>query len=110
MDPYVYEGTDVLINKMNIRNAEKLIDVEAQLFIANGLDLQTIVQQIDFEFIRVCKWHTEAPEPVYLFRMLSDALNKSSSHDTSDEERANQYKVIKQYDVSKYNEKPFETE
>jgi len=25
MDPYVYEGTDVLINKMNIRNAEKLI-------------------------------------------------------------------------------------
>lgn len=52
----------------------------------------------------------EAPEPVYLFRMLSDALNKSNSHDTSDEKRANQYKVIKQYDVSKYNEKPFETE
>lgn len=44
MDPYVYEGTDVLINKMNIRNAEKLIDVEAQLFIANVLDIQTIVQ------------------------------------------------------------------
>src|SRR5690625_4700655 len=48
MDPYVYEGTDVLINKMNIRNAEKLIDVEAQLFIANVLDIQTIVQQIEF--------------------------------------------------------------
>lgn len=48
MDPYVYEGTDVLINKMNIRNAEKLIDVEAQLFIANVLDIKTIVQQIDF--------------------------------------------------------------
>ena len=48
MDPYVYEGTDVLINRMNIRNAEKLIDVEAQLFIANVLDVQTIVQQIDF--------------------------------------------------------------
>jgi len=42
--------------------------------------------------------------------MLSDALNKSRSHDTSDEEKANQYRVIKQYDVSKYNEKPFETE
>src|SRR5690625_2490148 len=48
MDPYVYEGTDVLINRMNIRNAEELIDVEAQLFIANVLDIQSIVQQIDF--------------------------------------------------------------
>src|SRR5699024_12586345 len=52
----------------------------------------------------------ESPEPVYLFRMLGDALNESSSYRVSDEERANKYKVIKQYDVSKYNEKPFETE
>ena len=51
----------------------------------------------------------EAPEPVYLYRMLSDALNQLSSNDASDEERVNQYKVIKQYDVSKYDEKPFET-
>lgn len=48
MDPYVYEGTDVLINKMNIRNAEELIEVEAQLFIENVLDIQSIVPQIDF--------------------------------------------------------------
>ena len=50
MDPYVYEGTDVLINKMNIRNAEKLIDVEAQFFIANVLDVQSIVQQLNFQY------------------------------------------------------------
>ena len=31
-------------------------------------------------------------------------------NDVSDKERADQYNVIKQYDVSKYNEKPFETE
>lgn len=233
MDPYVYEGTEVLINKMNIRNAEKLIDVEAQLFIASVLDIQTIVQQIDFrthkslqmihlhlfeeiytwaggyrtvniykseqvlnglsinyseksqiifDLQKVFAWANqiqwnndnpnlkedfsrlmidlwrihpfregntrtvsifmklfaetnqiyfkneilanhpsylrkslvlaaieEAPEPVYLYRMLSDALNQLSSNDASDEERANQYKVIKQYDVSKYDEKPFET-
>jgi len=42
--------------------------------------------------------------------MLDDALNESSRHEISDKERANQYKLIKQYDVSKYNEKPFETE
>src|SRR5699024_7836986 len=45
----------------------------------------------------------EAPEPVYLYRMLSDALNQLSSIDASDEERVNHYKVIKQYDVSKYD-------
>jgi|SRR5699024_5778805 len=234
MDPYVYEGTDVLINKMNIRNAEKLIDVEAQFFIVNVLDVQSILPQIDFrsdkslqtihahlfgeiytwagqyrtvniykseqalnglsinyseksrinfDLQKVFAWANqiqwnndnpnfkedfarlmidlwrihpfregntrtvsifmklfaetnhiyfkneilanhpgylrkalvlaavdEAPEPMYLYRMLNDALNESSSHEMSDEERANQYKVIKQYDVSKYNEKPFETE
>lgn len=234
MDPYVYEGTDVLINKMNIRNAEELIEVEAQLFIANVLDIQSIVQQLNFQsheslqiihrhlFKEIYTWAgeyrtvniykseqvlnglsinysdknqimydlqklfawanriqwnndnpnlkkdfaklmidlwrihpfregntrtvsifmklfaeknhiyfkneilanhpgylrkalvlaavEEAPEPVYLFRMLDDALNESSSHEISDKERAHQYKLIKQYDVSKYNEKPFETE
>src|SRR5690625_4711352 len=234
MDPYVYEGTDVLINKMNIRNAEKLIDVEAHFFITNVLDVQSIVQQLNFQshkslliinrhlFEEIYTWAgeyrtvniykseqvlnglsinysekkqiiddlqkvfnwanqiqwnndnpnleedfarlmidlwrihpfregntrtvsifmklfaeinhiyfkheilanhpgylrkalvlaavDESPEPVYLFRMLGDALNESSSYRVSDEERANKYKVIKQYDVSKYNEKPFETE
>ena len=49
MVPYVYEGTDVLINKMNIRNAEELIEVEAQLFIANALDIQSILPQLNFQ-------------------------------------------------------------
>ena len=48
MDPYVYEGIDVLINKMNIQNEQELIDVEAQLFIANVLDLSSIIHQISF--------------------------------------------------------------
>lgn len=32
MDPYVYEGTDVLINKMNIRNSPRKTDVAGYTF------------------------------------------------------------------------------
>jgi len=30
IDPYVYEGTDVLVNKLNIMDYEKLMDVEKE--------------------------------------------------------------------------------
>ncbi|HLR75543.1 MAG TPA: hypothetical protein VK077_09730 [Virgibacillus sp.] len=49
MDPYVYDGTNVLINRLNIRDECDLIDVEAQLFIANVLDISSIVHQINFQ-------------------------------------------------------------
>lgn len=48
-DPYVYEGTNVLINKLDIRDEEKLIDVEAQLFIANVLDISNIIENINIQ-------------------------------------------------------------
>lgn len=32
-DPYVYEGTDVLINKLNIRDSEKLDKAESDFFL-----------------------------------------------------------------------------
>jgi|SRR5690625_1014718 len=49
MDPYVYKGTNILINKLNIRDEQDLIDVEAQLFIANVLDISSIIPQINFQ-------------------------------------------------------------
>lgn len=235
MDPYVYEGTNILINKLNIRNERDLIDVEAQLFIANVLDISSIIHQINFqtyeslqtihhflfqqlytwagEFRTVniykaervlnglsityteknrikselknvfdwsngVKWNydnqrliedfamfmtrlwrihpfregntrtisvfmnlfaevnelefngqilsqhpgylrkalvlsavEEAPEPQYLLRMLKDALNLLDIDDAKrGEGRLDKYKVIKQYDVSNYKQKPFETD
>ncbi len=39
MDPYVYQNSNVLINKLNITDEQKLIDVEAQLIIASVVDI-----------------------------------------------------------------------
>lgn len=47
MDPYVYEGTNILKNKLNIKDEQVLIDTEAQFFIANMLDMDSIVKEID---------------------------------------------------------------
>ncbi len=52
----------------------------------------------------------ESTKPEYLHRILNDALDGSNVDGTSEKQRFNQYNVIKQYDVTKYNEKPFETE
>lgn len=49
MDPYVYEGSSVLINEFGIRDEQELIEVETQLFIANALDISSIIQQINFQ-------------------------------------------------------------
>lgn len=48
MDPYVYKNSSILINKLNIKNEEELILVEAQLLIASILDIETITEQLDF--------------------------------------------------------------
>ncbi|MEK4231247.1 Fic/DOC family protein [Solibacillus sp. FSL H8-0538] len=49
MDPYTYANTDILINKLNIRNEQQLIDVEAQLLIAGIVDISSITHEIDFQ-------------------------------------------------------------
>lgn len=49
MDPYIYPNTNTLINKLDIRDEQQLIDVEAQLLIAGILDINTITQKIDFQ-------------------------------------------------------------
>lgn len=49
MDPYVYEGTSILKNKLNIRDEQKLIDIEAQLFIANVLNIDSIINKINIQ-------------------------------------------------------------
>ncbi|WP_240315643.1 hypothetical protein [Sporosarcina sp. PTS2304] len=49
MDPYVYPNTNILINKLDIRDEEQLIDVEAQLLIAGIIDISSISQKIDFQ-------------------------------------------------------------
>lgn len=235
MDPYVYDGTNVLINRLNIRDECDLIDVEAQLFIANVLDISSIVHQINFqtyeslqsihsflfhelytwagefrtvniykaervlnglsitysdksnitsELQKIFDWTheiqwnydnpkltedfaifmtklwrvhpfregntravsifmnlfaednklefngqilsqhpgylrkalvlsavEEAPEPQYLLKVLKDALNLIGNDNTKRERKqSNKYKVIKQYDVTNYKQKPFETE
>jgi len=38
-DPYVYEGTDVLINKLNIRDPEKLEKAESDFAPSPSTDL-----------------------------------------------------------------------
>lgn len=50
----------------------------------------------------------EASEPQYLLKMITDALNLDTLNmvKLGDEESSN-YQVIGQYDVSKYEEKPF---
>lgn len=48
MDPYIYPNTNTLINKLDIRDEEQLIDVEAQLLIAGIVDISSITQKIDF--------------------------------------------------------------
>lgn len=47
-DPYVYENTNILKNKMNLKDEQTLIDVEAQFIIANMLDIHTLMGCIDF--------------------------------------------------------------
>lgn len=42
MDPYVYDNSTILINKLNIKNEQQLIAIEAQLLIAGLIDIDTI--------------------------------------------------------------------
>lgn len=49
MDPYIYTGTNILINKLNIQDEQQLIDIEAQLLIAGILDISSIVHEINFQ-------------------------------------------------------------
>lgn len=49
MDPYIYPQTNVLINKLNIRDEAELINVETQLLIAGIIDISSIVHKIDFK-------------------------------------------------------------
>ncbi|MBD7908512.1 Fic/DOC family protein [Sporosarcina gallistercoris] len=48
MDPYIYPNTNILINKLDIRDEKQLIDVEAQLLIAGIVDISSITWKIDF--------------------------------------------------------------
>lgn len=49
MDPYVYPNTNILINKLNIQDAQKLIETETQLLIAGMIDISSVVKEIDFQ-------------------------------------------------------------
>ncbi|WP_438316748.1 Fic/DOC family protein [Sporosarcina sp. FA9] len=49
MDPYIYPNTNTLINKLDIRDEQQLIDVEAQLLIAGIVDINSITEKIDFQ-------------------------------------------------------------
>lgn len=51
MDPYVYECSNVLKNKLNIRDEKELIVVEAQLLIAAIVEIDEIYSELDFSHI-----------------------------------------------------------
>lgn len=46
MDPYVYPNTSVLINKLGITDEQQLITVEAQLIIANLLEIESLISKV----------------------------------------------------------------
>lgn len=48
MDPYVYDQSNVLKNRLNIQDEQELIDIEAQLLIAGILDLDSIFTELNF--------------------------------------------------------------
>jgi cell filamentation protein len=53
----------------------------------------------------------ESQDPQYLLTMISDALNLDTTMNAiKNDEEPNSYQVIKQHDVSKYEEKPFKTD
>ena len=49
MDPYIYPNTNTLIKKLDIRDEQSLIDVEAQLLIAAIVDITSITHKVDFQ-------------------------------------------------------------
>lgn len=49
MDPYIYPGTQILKNKLNIHDEQELINIEAQLLIAGIIDIPSIIDEIDFK-------------------------------------------------------------
>ena len=49
MDPYVYDNSTILINKLNIKDEQQLIAIEAQLLIAGLIDIDTIIEDINFD-------------------------------------------------------------
>ena len=65
-DPYCYEGTDILINKLNIRNKITLADVERKVTSAKELELIKTPIRGRFGFAHIKNIHK------YLFNDLYD--------------------------------------
>jgi len=64
MDPYVYENSNVLKNKLNIRDEQELINIEAQFLIVGILDIDEILSDIDF-------FHLSSLQKVHYFLFQS---------------------------------------
>lgn len=56
MDPYVYPGTDVLINKLNVRDPEKLAIIEGRFFALKNLDPMPI-GKFDYDHLKAIHYH-----------------------------------------------------
>jgi len=80
----------------------------------NGLDFNAQLLSQHAGYLRndlVLAAVEEAPEPIYLLNMMTDAIDivDFNTFKPNDEASSN-YQVIGQYDVSKYEEKPFKTD
>ncbi|GKV64621.1 MULTISPECIES: Fic family protein [unclassified Sporosarcina] len=98
--PYREGNTRTVSIFMKLFAEANRLDINAQLlsqhagYLRNALVLATV---------------EEAPEPKYLLNMMSDALGVVDFNKLNpDDEASSNYQVIGKYDVSKYEEKPFE--
>lgn len=62
-DPYSYEGTDVLINKFGIQDAEELLEAERDLSELSAMDMEFSEPPYDFTYW--CSLHEQLFSDIY---------------------------------------------
>lgn len=66
-DPYLYDDAPILRNLLGIKDEQELINVEAQILIAGLLDIDSLLQEVDFfDISSIQKIH------YHLFSMIYD--------------------------------------
>ena len=67
MDPYLYDDVPIVRNLLGIKNEQELINVEAQILIAGLVDIDSLLQEVDFfDISSIQKIH------YHLFSMIYD--------------------------------------
>ena len=64
-DPYVYHNSNVLINKLDIKDADQLNQVECDLSLVRIQELQFIPRQGTYDFDNLCEYHHHIFQDIY---------------------------------------------